>query len=256
MQDETPNHYATLGLHFDCTLDDIRKAYRILAKAHHPDVNQNDPEASSKTHAITEAYKVLGNAESRKVYDAELEKEQQTADVSFGKSRMVDIKEDVFLNLREFITGTTREISVNDPANPNGSETYELIVPPETTTGKQFRINREAPFERGYIIARVKPWPDARFKARGADLKCDLNIYHQLAESGGAATITGVTGVNFEIDIPANCPRGEIIIVEGEGMPCSRRGRGNLLVRVMYRPEVRTRKSSARGSAHQRRRLR
>lgn len=255
MTDEFPNHYAALGLHRDCTFEEIRKAYRILAKAHHPDINQTSPDAAEKTRLITEAYKVLSNDDTRKAYDVEFEKEQRAAELTVGRARVVDIKEDVFINFREFITGTTREIVVNDPANPGGSESYELTVPPETTTGKQFRMQREAPFERGYVIARVKPWPDARFKARGADLRCDLHIHAQLAESGGTADITGVTGINFDIDIPEHCPRGEIIVVEGEGLPCARRGRGNLLVRIMYRPEVRTRKTNARGSAPLRRRL-
>ena len=66
------DHYATLGLHRACTGDEIRKAYRLLSKAHHPDVNADAPAAMARTQAINAAYHVLGNEARRAAYDLEL----------------------------------------------------------------------------------------------------------------------------------------------------------------------------------------
>jgi curved DNA-binding protein CbpA len=66
------NHYTTLGLWFDASDDDVRKAYRRLVLVHHPDRNGGDPEASVRFRAVQEAYDVLGRPAQRTWYDASL----------------------------------------------------------------------------------------------------------------------------------------------------------------------------------------
>jgi len=64
------NLYETLGVKRDASADHIRKAYRKLARKHHPDVNQGDKGgADAKIKDINEAYEVLGDPEKRKKYD-------------------------------------------------------------------------------------------------------------------------------------------------------------------------------------------
>ncbi len=62
------NYYEILGVKRDATGDQIRKAYRKLAKQYHPDVNK-DPGAEAKYKEINEAYEVLKDAEKRSRYD-------------------------------------------------------------------------------------------------------------------------------------------------------------------------------------------
>ena len=64
--------------------------------------------------------------------------------------------EDVNLPLEDFLRGTTREVRINDPANPNGAEIYELVVPPDTAPGTRFRLPRAEPFAGGFVQLRVK----------------------------------------------------------------------------------------------------
>jgi hypothetical protein len=66
------NHYTTLGLWFDASDQDVRKAYRRLVLAHHPDRNHGDPHAPVRFRAVQEAYDVLGDAARRTWYDASL----------------------------------------------------------------------------------------------------------------------------------------------------------------------------------------
>jgi len=63
------SYYEILGVKKDATDADIKKAYRKLARKHHPDVNQGDKTAESKFKEISEAYGILSDADKRKQYD-------------------------------------------------------------------------------------------------------------------------------------------------------------------------------------------
>ena len=70
-----PNHYETLGVSKDATDKEIKQAYRALSMKYHPDkVKAEDlEEANVKMREINEAYSVIGDAESRQQYNAELD---------------------------------------------------------------------------------------------------------------------------------------------------------------------------------------
>jgi DnaJ-class molecular chaperone len=63
------DYYEVLGTWKTATEDDIRKAYRTLARKHHPDVNPGDKAAEDKFKEINEAYEVLSDPDKRKRYD-------------------------------------------------------------------------------------------------------------------------------------------------------------------------------------------
>src|SRR4051795_9770126 len=62
------DYYEVLGVSRDASEDDIRSAYRRLARENHPDVNK-DPEAEQRFKEISEAYEVLRDPEKRERYD-------------------------------------------------------------------------------------------------------------------------------------------------------------------------------------------
>src|SRR3954465_6338629 len=66
---EFKDYYATLGLDKKATDADIKKAYRRLARKHHPDLNPGDKAAETKFKEINEANEVLGDPEKRRKYD-------------------------------------------------------------------------------------------------------------------------------------------------------------------------------------------
>src|SRR5579863_2719612 len=63
------DYYKILGVSKTATQDEIRTAYRKLARKHHPDLNPNDKEANRKFQQINEANEVLSDPENRKKYD-------------------------------------------------------------------------------------------------------------------------------------------------------------------------------------------
>lgn len=68
----TRTHYQTFEITPTATADEIKRRYRELARRYHPDVNPGDPTSARKFAAIADAYRVLGDADARATYDAEL----------------------------------------------------------------------------------------------------------------------------------------------------------------------------------------
>src|SRR2546428_12580514 len=63
------DYYQILGVSETATTDEIKKAFRRLAKQHHPDRNPNSPQGAERFKEINEAHDVLGDAEKRRKYD-------------------------------------------------------------------------------------------------------------------------------------------------------------------------------------------
>ncbi len=69
MATQTKDYYAALGVKKSASADDIRKAFRKLARKYHPDVNPGDKSAEEKFKTISEANDILSDPKKRKIYD-------------------------------------------------------------------------------------------------------------------------------------------------------------------------------------------
>ena len=129
------DHYATLGVGRDASPDEIKRAYRRLARAHHPDANHHDADAEERFKEVTRAYEVLSDPSKRQRYD--LFGEERSAGVGFqdfggisdlfsaffgggatggarrsGPARGSDILATVELTLEEVAEGVDRDVEV------------------------------------------------------------------------------------------------------------------------------------------------
>ncbi|CAO2658670.1 Nn.00g063930.m01.CDS01 [Neocucurbitaria sp. VM-36] len=76
LSDSPPTHYETLQLTATASAADVKRQFYTLSKQHHPDRNPDDPTASTRFVAISEAYHVLSVPEKRAQYDAQLQHSQ------------------------------------------------------------------------------------------------------------------------------------------------------------------------------------
>ena len=61
------DYYEVLGINKNASSEEIKKAYRKLAKQYHPDVNTSDEKTAEKFHEVSEAYEVLADDKKRKM---------------------------------------------------------------------------------------------------------------------------------------------------------------------------------------------
>jgi DnaJ-class molecular chaperone len=187
---------------------------------------------------LNAAHETLGDPGRRRIYNRDFDDSCQESKPRRGGRIERNIVQDVRLPIDAFFRGTTLEVKVSDPVNPDGVESYSLEVPPETAPGSRFQVPRTGAFVGGTVKVRLKVMPNYRFKPRGSDLRCDLRIDSRRATQGGSEMIPGPAGEMVRVVIPARVSRGEVLRIRGEGLPKSRGGRGDLLVRITYRAIV------------------
>lgn len=178
------DYYQTLGVNKHATADEIKKAYRKLARKYHPDVNPNDSEAHKKFQQINEANEVLSDAEKRKKYDAYGENWQHA---------------DAYENAR-------RQQSQGQSQN---WQDY-------TYSGGQHEGDFSDFFESlfGGSARRGSGRRDVKF--RGQDYNAELHLSFREAYHTHKQTLT-VNGKNVRITIPAGVENGQVIKLKGYG---------------------------------------
>ena len=102
------DYYKVLGVSRSASADDIKKAYRRLARKHHPDVNPGDKESEDRFKQISEAFEVLSDQKKRDIYDRYGHYSEHAAAgggspfdfANFGAANFRDIFSEIFSNIR------------------------------------------------------------------------------------------------------------------------------------------------------------
>lgn len=134
------DYYELLGVSRDASPEEIKRAYRLLARQHHPDANPDDPETVEKFKEITRAYEVLSDSQKRQRYDLFGDERAGAGAAGFsdfggisdlfatffggmggtstrrGPARGADILAEVELTLEEAATGAEREVEIDSLA--------------------------------------------------------------------------------------------------------------------------------------------
>ncbi|MGN6400213.1 MAG: DnaJ C-terminal domain-containing protein [Flavisolibacter sp.] len=178
------DYYKVLGVDKNASTEDIKKAYRKLARKHHPDLNPNDKEAHKKFQQLNEANEVLSDPEKRKKYD-QYGKDWQHAE-QFEQARQQRQR-------RQSTYGGGEEFTY-DFGGGDFSDFFSSIF-----GGKGNRESRQ----RGF---------------RGQDYEAELHLSLRDAATTHQQTLT-VNGKNIRITIHAGVENDQKIKLKGHGSP-------------------------------------
>jgi curved DNA-binding protein len=191
--------YETLGVAKTASADEIRKAYRKLAREHHPDVNPGNPSAEAAFKRIAAAYEVLSDDARRKAYD------------EFGDASLE--------------TGF-------DPAKAREYTRWQDARQRRTSHVG----DREGPieFDLGDLFGR-----QARGPARGGDLYASIEIDLRQAVDGTELTADLPGHGTVRVRIPKGADTGDTLRVPGKGSPGRQGGPpGDLVIETIVRPHA------------------
>jgi DnaJ-class molecular chaperone len=225
------DHYATLGVSKDASAQEIKKAYRQAAMKFHPDRNPDDPDADSKFKAATEAYETLSDVNKRAEYDNRGKSSFHTFFRDGGGSTFnTNDFEDLF---RQFRTSSAPRKPLYR-ANITLQQAYygtSLRFDNQTVNiPAGIRSGNKLHFQDKMIEVHVSHHP--KFKRSNDDLLVDIKISAIEAMVGIEATITHLNGSKLKFKIPAGCQVGQVIKLNGKGMPNPEHDRhGDLLIR-------------------------
>ena len=227
--------YAVLGVPQDASQDAIKKAYRKLARQHHPDANSGDSASERRFKEVGEAYGVLSDPEQRQQYDAVRAMSRGGARFTAGgpgaagSAGFEDLLSNIFgasggappgarQNVRFTTTG-----SGGMPSGAAGSPIFEDLL------GMFPGANAPPPGAPGYGRARVP--------RRGADVLAETTITFRQAVEGAMLTLriddhrTGPRTVKARV--PAGVRDGQKVKLRGKGQPGDLPGEeGDLVVTV------------------------
>jgi curved DNA-binding protein len=205
------DYYETLGVPRDASSEDIRRAYRRLAREYHPDVNK-DPGAEDRFKEVSEAHAVLSDPEKRAQYDRLGPNWRAGQDVS-GAS-----------GFEGFRPGGGGFDDVRVEFGEGGfSDFFEDLF------GAGRRGGAGGPGRGG-------------FSRRGSDHEAELELSLEEAARGGRRTVTFADGREYEVNVPPGVRDGQRIRLAGEGGQGTGGGpTGDLYLRVRIGPHPRFR---------------
>ena len=208
------DYYEVLGVARTATADEIKKAYRKLARKHHPDVNPGDKAAEDRFKELNEAYEVLSDADKRKRYDQLGQNWKAGAD----------------------FTPPPDWSNRKGQAETNGGFDYNEAFGGGTKAGCP---NGFSDFFESYFGGGPRVRGGAGFAMRGSDVEAEISLTLEEAHRGGTRTIklNGPESKSLEVTIPAGVRDGSAIRLSGQGEPGSGNAQaGNLFLRVRIKP--------------------
>lgn len=252
------DYYKILGVAKTATVDEIKKAYRNLARKLHPDLNPNDKEANKKFQQLNEANEVLSDSEKRKKYDQygenwhhgeEYEKARQSQQNKgpysnvhsnsgdFGGEDFSEYFESMFGRREGRDQSRFRGQDYNSELKITLKEAYTTHQQTFNINGKNIRITVLAGVEdgqtiklNGYGAKGVNGGPDGdlyikfsianttSFKRTGNNLHTTLDIDLFTAVLGGEIILETLSG-KIKLNVTPETQNGTKIRLKGKGFP-------------------------------------
>lgn len=198
------NLYELLGVERGADLEEIKRAYRQLAKALHPDVNAGDEAAAERFKEVTAAYNILADRRKRAEFDGNLAR-------AGGEGGAQPWEKG----------GAWFDFEIDEAT---GERTVDLFGD-----------------VAGTRLGRVKGAAATSLWMKGEDIAESLTVTEQEADEGVCKLVTTMTGLTVAIDIPAGTADGNIVTLRGfgiEGFGGGPPGDLNVIVSVVPGPAI------------------
>jgi curved DNA-binding protein len=261
------DYYDTLGVNRGAPAEDIKRAYRKLARKYHPDVSK-EKNAEAKFKDVQEAYEVLKDPEKRASYD-QLGRDYRPGqqfrpppdwEQQFGRSgthRFSDLNgfSDFFSSLFGGAAGGPQgpqgsqapqeedagslEISVEEAfagvrrritlMEAGRPKQLEVQVPAGIAGGQTLRVARTG---RPALRFRIKMRPHALYVVNGKDVQIELPLAPWEAALGTKVPVPTLGGT-VELTIPAGAQSGQKLRLRGRGMPASPNGDQFVVIKLV-----------------------
>ncbi len=264
---EYKDYYGVLGVGRDAPADEIRKAFRKLARKYHPDVSK-EAGAEARMKEVNEAYAVLSDPEKRAAYDqlgrgyrpGEEFRPPPDWDAGFefshhdmpggdfsdffaelfgrmgARAHGRDHFAKVLLDAEDAFVGAERQIQLRVPqTDARGRVTLEtrtlnVKIPKGVREGQLIRLAGQG--AGGDLLLEVHFRPDPRYRVDGRDLRMDLPVAPWEAALGAVVRVE-VPGGALNVRIPAGAQSGRVLRVRGKGIPSEPPGDLLLAIRVV-----------------------
>lgn len=208
------DYYKILGLDKNATENDIKKAYRKLARKYHPDLNPNDKEANKTFQQINEANEVLSDPEKRKKYDQYGENWKHAE--QFEQARQTQGQSQTYSDFGDQFSG--------DFSGSDFSDFFQSMFGNTEGRGRGRGKGRQV-------------------KYRGEDYNAELHLNLKDAYQTHQQVLT-VNGKNIRITIPAGIENGQVIRLREHGGPGINGGpNGDLYITFQINEDPRFRRS-------------
>lgn len=188
------DYYSVLGLKKDASADDIKKAYRKLARKYHPDLNPDDKESHQKFQQINEANEVLSDPEKRKKYDTYGEHWQHGEEYEKARQQQQSQAGGFGGGFGGFGDGANYNYSTDDG---EFSDFFESLF------GNRGGSARSGGRSHGF---------------KGQDYTAELHLSLKDAAQTHKQTLA-VNGKNIRITVPAGIADGQVIKLPKQGGP-------------------------------------
>lgn len=214
LQTKVKNYYETLGVALDASPEEIKMAFRRLARRYHPDVNPGSQTAEENFKKINEAYDTLSDINKRQQYDFQFFGVSQRTKYGNGKNSNNGRRERDFPPFSDFSN------FVENLKQPNSNNKND-------NKSSRFRSNKTDDYSNvnTKTTKTINPRPLPR------DIEAKLTLPLEKAYQGGKERIRLEDGRSLEVDMPSGMYNGQKIRLKGQGI-----NEGDLYLKISISP--------------------